>query len=95
MAEHAASLQSSTGAGGPRSGGDLISLLSERVQSLVERFRATKNHVAQLDGLLSERDQQIGELTRQLEQAREVRDKVQQRIDNLVTQVERLEKADA
>ena len=93
MTESAEHLQPSRGSGGSPPGGDLIGLLTTRVESLVERFRAAQQRIRDLDAKLAERDRCIGELKQAQEASKRRRRDVRKRIDRLIAQVGRLERA--
>lgn len=63
---------------------DLISALSERVEWLVERHRATRRAVDELGSALVERDRRIVELDARLAGFERLRGELLGRIDSLV-----------
>lgn len=70
--------------------GDLITVLSERVERLVERHRATRRAVDELGGALVERDRRIIELDAKVAAFERLRADLLGRIDALVAEVDRL-----
>jgi hypothetical protein len=69
---------------------DLISALSERVEWLVERHRATRRAVDELGSALVERDRRIVELDAKLAGFERLRSELLGRIDALVGDLDRL-----
>ena len=92
MTEPAEHLQPSRSSGGSPPEGDLLGLLTTRVESLVERFRAAQQRIKDLDAKLAERERFIGELKQAQEASKRRRRDVRKRIDRLIAQVERLER---
>ena len=64
MSEQAGQLQPSRGTSARIPEGDLLGLLSARVESLVERFRKAQRRIAELDAEVAERDHSIAKLVR-------------------------------
>jgi len=73
--------------------GDLIGALSERVERLVERHRATRRAVDELGSALVERDRRIVELDAKVAVFERLRIELLGRIDALVVEVDRLASA--
>ena len=69
---------------------DLIAILSERVERLVERHRATRRAVDELGSALVERDRRIVELDAKLAGFERLRGDLLGEIDALVTSLDRL-----
>lgn len=69
----------------------LVSLLEERIASLVERHREARKRVEELEEALAARDERIAELVRESGQQAELRVDVRQRIAALIEQVAELE----
>jgi hypothetical protein len=69
---------------------DLIATLSERVERLVERHRATRRAVDELGSALVERDRRIVELDAKLAGFERLRGDLLGRIDTLVGDLDRL-----
>ena len=69
---------------------DLIAALSERVEWLVERHRATRRAVDELGSALVERDRRIVELDAKLAGFERLRGELLERIDALVGDFDRL-----
>ena len=74
-------------------GADLVAELGSRVQSLVERHRATQRAVSELREALAGRDRRIVELDAKLASAERARGELVARIDALLADVERLMQA--
>ena len=70
---------------------DLIAALSQRVEWLVERHRATRRAVDELGKALVERDRRIVELDAKLAGFERLRGELLSRIDTLVGDLDRLE----
>jgi chromosome segregation ATPase len=75
--------------------GDLLEVLTFRVESLVERHRKVRQEIEELSARLAEREKRIRELEKGMESAKRLRRDVGKRIDGLIAQVERLERAQA
>jgi len=84
MSEQAGQLQPSRGSNARIPEGDLVSVLASRVESLVERFRAAKLRIADLDA-------QIAELTRAQQRSKRRSSDAQKRLERVIAQVARLE----
>ncbi len=95
MAETAVPLPGAPAAPPVRLEGDLIEVLATRVEALVERQRAAQVEVERLRAQLDERERRIRELERGAEAARRMRSEVGQRLDGLIANVERLQRARA
>ncbi len=91
MSEQAGQLQSSRGSTATPEG-DLLGVLSVRVESLVERFRKAQRRIADLDAQVAERDGSIAELVRAQEASKRGRNDASKRVERLLAQVERLER---
>ena len=78
--------------GRPQVGGktDLIADLAGRVEWLVERQRATRRAVDELNGALSDRDRRIVELDAKLASFERLRADLLGRIDALVGEIDRM-----
>lgn len=70
--------------------GDPIAALTDRVERLVERHRATRRAVDELGSALVERDRRIVELDAKLASFERLRADLLGRIDALVVEVDRL-----
>ncbi len=92
MSEQAGQLQSSRGSSAATPQGDLLGVLSVRVESLVERFRKAQRRIAELDAQVAERDGSIAKLVRAQEASKRGRNDVSKRVERLLAQVERLER---
>ncbi len=92
MSEQAGELQSSRGSGAAIPEGDLLGVLSVRVESLVERFRTAQRRIAELDAQVAERERSIAELVRAQEASKRGRNDASKRVERLLAQVERLER---
>ena len=95
MANRAPLLTPPRGAGGDAFGADLIELLERRVAALVDSYRKAKLTTQDLRGKVAERDQRIRELTKRMESSKRVRGAVRKRIQTLMAEVEKLERAGA
>jgi septal ring factor EnvC (AmiA/AmiB activator) len=73
----------------------LLDLLEDRLRRLVERHREARDQIAELRAQLKVRDQRIGELTEKVHARGRVRGEVERRIDALIAQLDRLERAPA
>ena len=69
----------------------LVSLLEERIASLVERHRDSRKRVEELEASLAEREERIAELTRQAGEQQRVRAEARDRVTRLIEQVAELE----
>ena len=92
MSEQAGQLQSSQGSSAAIPEGDLLGVLSVRVESLVERFRKAQRRIAELDAQVAERDSSIAELVCVQEASKRGRNDASKRVERLLAQVERLER---
>ena len=92
MSEQAGQLQPSRGSSAAIPEGDLLGLLSARVESLVERFRKAQRRIAELDSEIAERDHSIAKLVRAQEVSKRGRNDASKRVERLLAQVERLER---
>ncbi|MCH6561889.1 MAG: hypothetical protein IH800_05625 [Myxococcales bacterium] len=92
MSEQAGQLQPSQGSSAAIPEGDLLGVLSVRVESLVERFRKAQRRIAELDAQVAERDSSIAELVCVQEASKRGRNDASKRVERLLAQVERLER---
>lgn len=69
---------------------NLIEALSERVEWLVDRHRATRRAVDELGSVLAERDRRIVDLDAKLAAFERLRGELLGRIDTLVNDIDRL-----
>ncbi len=70
----------------------LVSLLEERIASLVERHRDSRKRVEELEAALAEREARIGELTHQAGEQQRVRAEARERVTRLIGRVAELER---
>jgi uncharacterized coiled-coil protein SlyX len=70
----------------------LVSLLEERIASLVERHRDSRKRVEELEAALAEREARIGELTQQSGDQQRIRAEARDRVARLIERVAELEK---
>lgn len=92
MSEQAGQLQPSQGSSAAIPEGDLLGVLSVRVESLVERYRKAQRRIAELDAQVAERDSSIAELVCVQEASKRGRNDASKRVERLLAQVERLER---
>lgn len=71
----------------------LLDLFEDRLRRLVQRHREAREQVAELRAQLKVRDQRIGELTEKVHAAGRLRGEVQRRLDALIAELERVERA--
>jgi hypothetical protein len=71
----------------------LLDLFEDRLRRLVQRHREAREQVAELRAQLKVRDQRIGELTEKVHAAGRLRGEVQRRLDALIAEVDRVERA--
>ena len=71
-------------------GDDLVDVLSDRLQRLVERHRATQRAVQELRQALADRDRRIVELDGKLAAGERARHELVARVDALIADVEQL-----
>jgi chromosome segregation ATPase len=71
----------------------LFDLLEDRLRRLVQRQHEAREQIAELRAQLKVRDQRIGELTEKVHAAGRIRSEVERRIDALIAEVDRLERA--
>jgi septal ring factor EnvC (AmiA/AmiB activator) len=73
----------------------LLDLFEDRLRRLVQRHREAREQIAELRAQLKVRDQRIGELTDKVHAAGRMRGEVERRLDALIAQLDRLERAPA
>lgn len=91
MAEFPGDLQA--GATGEAVSGDLLDLLEARTRDLVERYKRSKQTVEELRAQARERDRRLGELTERARTLERKRVEARQRVQKMIEQIERLERA--
>jgi chromosome segregation ATPase len=70
-----------------------MSVLEQRVGSLVERHRETRKSVEELSAALEERELRLAELSREVAEHEQQRARLRERVLKLAAQVEEFEKA--
>ncbi len=94
MGEVGETLRAPLGAGGARStstAASLVTLLEERIASLVERYRGARKRIEELQTALDEREGRLAELNEEVLAHARLRSELRERVSRLIDQIAELE----